>query len=46
MAVYNNGYDQHGGFLHPARMPDGSLEEMFVDIGAYGNPQVKKYVDS
>jgi delta24-sterol reductase len=43
MAVYSTGYEEHGGFLHPARNPDGSLEEMFVDIGAYGNPQVKKY---
>ena len=41
MAVYS---DDYGGFLHPAKRADGSMEEMFVDIGAYGNPKAKKCV--
>jgi Delta24-sterol reductase len=34
MAVYEqpNGL----GFLHPHKKPDGTIDEMFVDIGAYG----------
>lgn len=44
MAIFNDGYDRYGGFVHASKNSDGSLEEMFVDIGAYGNPLVKKYV--
>lgn len=44
MAVYSTGYEEHGGFIHSAKF-DGKLEEMFVDIGAYGNPRVKRSVE-
>lgn len=43
MAVYSTGYEENGGFIHSANF-DGKLEEMFVDIGAYGNPRVKRSV--
>jgi len=34
MEVFDNGENQ--GFIHPLRNEDGSVEEMYVDIGAYG----------
>ena len=32
----NPNYEQYGGFIRP--LPDG--DEMFVDVGAYGNPSM------
>jgi delta24-sterol reductase len=37
MAVYDN--DRHLGFIHPIREPDGTVDELFVDIGVYGVPR-------
>jgi len=31
------------GFIHPHPLPDGSVDELFVDIGAYGNPLKKGF---
>ncbi len=36
MAIFDN--DGHMGFVHPLSKKDGSADEMFVDIGAYGTP--------
>src|SRR5690606_35651645 len=37
MAVYE--YPNGNGFLKPYEKPDGTMDEMFVDIGAYGTPK-------
>jgi delta24-sterol reductase len=37
MAVYGNPRSQ--GFIHPFRDADGQLDELYVDIGAYGTPR-------
>ena len=37
MAVFEN--PKHLGLIHPYRLPDGRLDEMYVDIGAYGTPK-------
>lgn len=37
MAVYGN--DRNLGFLHPHRAADGTVDELYVDIGAYGTPR-------
>ncbi|MDD2659205.1 MAG: FAD-binding protein [Methylococcales bacterium] len=36
MAVFDNG--EHLGFVHPLQNKDGTVDEMYVDIGAYGTP--------
>lgn len=36
MAIFDN--DKHLGFVHPLRSKDGTIDEMYVDIGAYGTP--------
>jgi hypothetical protein len=36
MAIFDN--DRHLGFVHPVRKKDGTVDEMYVDIGAYGIP--------
>lgn len=36
MAIFDN--DRHLGFVHPLRRKDGTVDEMYVDIGAYGTP--------
>ncbi len=36
MAIFDN--DRHLGFVHPLRKVDGRVDEMYVDIGAYGTP--------
>ena len=36
MAVFDN--EKHLGFVHPLRQKDGTVDEMYVDIGAYGKP--------
>ena len=36
MAIFDN--DRHLGFVHPLRNTDGTVDEMYVDIGAYGTP--------
>jgi delta24-sterol reductase len=36
MAIFDN--DKHLGFVHPLRNTDGTVDEMYVDIGAYGTP--------
>lgn len=41
MAVYNN--EKNIGFIHSYKKADGSLEEMFVDIGAYGTPKKRPF---
>jgi delta24-sterol reductase len=41
MAVYGN--DRYLGFLHPFRDEDGTVDEMYVDIGAYGTPRKKDF---
>jgi delta24-sterol reductase len=41
MAVYGN--DKYLGFLHPFRDEHGSVDEMYVDIGAYGTPRKKDF---
>ena len=37
MAVYDNPRGQ--GFIHPCLGADGKLDELYVDIGAYGTPR-------
>ncbi len=37
MAVFDN--PQHLGLIHPYRTPDGRIDELYVDIGAYGTPR-------
>ncbi|HYE37605.1 FAD-binding oxidoreductase [Methylocaldum sp.] len=41
MAVYGNARDL--GFLHPFTDKDGNVDEMYVDIGAYGTPRKKDF---
>jgi delta24-sterol reductase len=36
MAVFDN--EKRLGFVHPLLKKDGSVDEMYVDIGAYGTP--------
>ena len=36
MAIFDN--DSHLGFVHPLKTNDGTADEMYVDIGAYGTP--------
>jgi len=36
MTIFDN--DRHLGFVHPLRKKDGTVDEMYVDIGAYGTP--------
>ncbi len=36
MAIFDN--DKQLGFVHPLRNTDGTVDEMYVDIGAYGTP--------
>jgi delta24-sterol reductase len=37
MAVYDN--PTHTGLIHPYKGVDGPIDEMYVDIGAYGTPK-------
>ncbi len=37
MAIYDN--EKNSGFIHPYKKLDGSIDELFVDIGAYGTPK-------
>ncbi len=37
MAIFDN--PQHLGLIHPYKSPQGELDEMYVDIGAYGTPR-------
>lgn len=41
MAIKDTG--EHPGFVHPFRSPQGAVEEMYVDIGAYGTPHKKDF---
>lgn len=41
MAVYGN--DRYLGLLHPFRDEDGSVDDMYVDIGAYGTPRKRGF---
>ncbi|HEY8034660.1 MAG TPA: FAD-binding protein [Methylobacter sp.] len=41
MAIKDNG--EHPGFVHPFRTEVGSVDEMYVDIGAYGTPGKKGF---
>ncbi|KNC87268.1 hypothetical protein SARC_00596 [Sphaeroforma arctica JP610] len=43
MQLPSASHAKYGGFLKPA-IVDGKPEEMFVDIGAYGNPANKGFV--
>ena len=36
MDIFDN--ERHHGFVHPLRTKDGTVDEMYVDIGAYGTP--------
>jgi len=36
MAIFDN--DSHLGFVHPLPKKDGTVDKMYVDIGAYGTP--------
>jgi delta24-sterol reductase len=36
MAIFDN--ERHLGFVHPLRKKDGTVDKMYVDIGAYGTP--------
>lgn len=37
MAIFDN--PQHLGLIHPYKTPQGGVDEMYVDIGAYGTPR-------
>lgn len=37
MAIRDNG--GQAGFIHPYRAEDGTVDELYVDIGAYGTPK-------
>jgi delta24-sterol reductase len=37
MAIFGNQRSQ--GFIHPFQDSDGSIDELYVDIGAYGRPR-------
>ncbi len=41
MAIFDN--DRHLGFVHPLRKKDGTVDEMYVDIGAYGTPRKENF---
>lgn len=41
MAIYDN--DKGAGFIHPYTSSDGMKDEMYVDIGAYGNPMKRPF---
>ncbi len=41
MAIKNNGGQP--GFVQPFRTEDGAVDEMYVDIGAYGTPGIKDF---
>jgi delta24-sterol reductase len=41
MAIHAN--DRHLGFVHPFRTEDGGMDEMYVDIGAYGTPRKENF---
>lgn len=41
MTIKNNG--GQSGFVHPFRMEEGSVDELYVDIGAYGTPGKKDF---
>ena len=41
MAVHDNA--RHLGFIHPLRNEDGIVDELFVDIGAYGVPRKQDF---
>jgi len=41
MAIFDN--DQHLGLIHPYRDANGQIDEMYVDIGAYGTPNKKGF---
>lgn len=41
MAIKDNGGQP--GFIHPLRTTDGTIEEMYVDVGAYGTPGKKDF---
>lgn len=43
MAVYDN--DRQMGLIHPFRKGDGSVDPLYVDIGAYGVPR-KEHFDN
>ncbi|BBL72910.1 FAD-binding oxidoreductase [Methylomagnum ishizawai] len=44
MAIKENPGKQ--GFIQPLKMADGTVDEMYVDIGAYGTPGIGKAFDS
>jgi delta24-sterol reductase len=41
MAIKDNGGQP--GFVHPFRTKEGAVDEMYVDIGAYGTPQKENF---
>jgi delta24-sterol reductase len=41
MAVYEN--ERGLGFIHPFRGEDGSTDELYVDVGAYGTPEKENF---
>lgn len=41
MAIFGN--ERNIGFVHPLRGDDGAVDEMYVDIGAYGTPRKKDF---
>jgi delta24-sterol reductase len=41
MAIPDN--DRHLGFVHPLGTEDGGMDDMYVDIGAYGTPRKENF---
>ncbi|MEX1000681.1 MAG: FAD-binding oxidoreductase [Crocinitomicaceae bacterium] len=41
MAIYD--HENELGMIHPYKKPDGSKDEMFVDIGAYGIGNIEEF---
>ena len=41
MAIFSNPH--HLGLIHPYRDANGKIDEMYVDIGAYGTPKKKDF---
>lgn len=41
MAIYGN--DNNIGFVHPLQEENGEMDELYVDIGAYGTPRKKDF---
>jgi len=41
MAIKDNGGQP--GFVHPFKSDEGGIEEMYVDIGAYGTPRITDF---